>query len=140
MTYGKKTKVHRPITDFVGYRPMTAFVGFGGSNSVWWTRFLKKGYRHCLVVLACKNNVFLLIDPILKQIDYVVCEDEKIIDYIKGMGYKFIKTEIKQEVKDKPHIFVPFTCVEVVKRVLGITSFWIVTPYQLFKYIKKEKK
>jgi hypothetical protein len=31
----------------------------------------------------------------------------------------------------------PPSCVEVVKHALGISSFWIRTPYQLYRYIKK---
>ena len=30
----------------------------------------------------------------------------------------------------------PFTCVEVVKRVLGIKRWSIFTPYQLYRYLK----
>jgi hypothetical protein len=31
----------------------------------------------------------------------------------------------------------PLTCVEVAKRILGLRAWWIITPWQLFKFIRK---
>lgn len=31
-------------------------------------------------------------------------------------------------------IFAPWTCVEAMKSLLGIRAWWVITPYQLFKY------
>jgi len=33
-----------------------------------------------------------------------------------------------------------FSCVEFIKRVLGIHSCFILTPWQLYKYLNKEKE
>jgi hypothetical protein len=33
-----------------------------------------------------------------------------------------------------------YTCVEGVKRILGVHNFWIFTPYQLYKYLTKNRR
>lgn len=43
-------------------------VVFGGKSDIWWLRFLKKGFKHCFVILFdAKNGVGVLIDPLCSR-------------------------------------------------------------------------
>jgi len=35
--------------------------------------------------------------------------------------------------------FLPYSCVECVKRILGIHAAWVLTPWQLFRYLNKNR-
>lgn len=105
------------------------------SRNYWWVRFLRTGFSHC----------YLLI----KQDVGYVCLDMSIysmeVNYYPSIR-QFKKTLDKTTVVIKNYTDVnlsltmpflrPFTCVEMVKRVLGIKRWTIFTPYQLYRYLK----
>lgn len=43
--------------------------------------------------------------------------------------------EVPYNAKRVLHLLQPFTCVETVKSLLGISRWWIITPKQLFEYL-----
>ena len=121
-----------------GSRFDLAVVGFGGEPTLWWMRFLKKGYYHCLVAIKCQKE-WLLIDPLLHCIDIVLIKKGNIRLYLKKHGYKTLDVNIKEPVNKLLRVSV-FTCVETVKRIIGIQKRSVITPYGLFKYLKKINK
>ena len=129
------------LGEYEVYRPYEAIVFFGGNKTYWWTRFLKKGYYHCIIDMNIGYDRWVLIDPVMSYTDFIVFEGDDFIKKLAGMGYTYLMT------KPTPIQFLnikwslrPFTCVEVVKRLLCIKKSFIITPYQLYKYIKKEEQ
>lgn len=115
---------------------MDSYIFFTYTNrNYWWVRFLRPGFSHC----------YLLI----KQDVGYVCVEMSIysmeVNYYPSIR-EFKKTLDKTTVVIKNYTDVnlslpmpflrPFTCVEVVKRVLGIKRWTIFTPYQLYRYLK----
>ena len=120
-----------------GFRYRQAVVGFGGEPTLWWMRFLKKGFYHCLIALG-ENRNWILIDPLLSQTDLIVIRDSDVERFLKLKGYKTLRVPIQ---KPKRRLIpMPYTCVETVKRFCGISSFFIWTPYQLYHFFCKNKK
>ena len=122
-----------------GFRYPYAYVAFGGTPAHWWMHFLKKGFYHCALVLG-NGRDWVLIDPLVHFTDLIILKNVSIVKALQKKGYRLIRTT--------PHIpdltpvqFRPMTCVETVKRFLGINQAKIWTPYQLFKFLflKKEK-
>ena len=121
-----------------GYRYPFAYVAFGGTKTRWWMRFLKKGFYHCALVLGDGRD-WILIDPLGGFTDMIVLKNTAIIRILKMKGYRLIRTtpHMPQDIDIQLR---PMTCVETVKRFLGIRRAEIWTPYQLFKFLFLKKE
>ena len=126
------------ITMTEGYRYPFAYVAFGGERTRWWMRFLKKGFYHCALLLG-NGRDWILIDPLVHFTDVIVLKNVRIREVMQAKGYRLIRTTPRIPNCTQLQLR-PMTCVETVKRFLGIRSFKIWTPYQLFifLFLKKE--
>ena len=121
-----------------GVRYPFAYVAFGGHPTQWWMRFLKKGFYHCALVLG-NGRDWILIDPLVHFTDLIVLKNADVIGGLKAKGYRLIRTT-PQIPSRTPLRIRPLTCVEIVKRFLGINDAKIWTPYQLFKFLFLKKE
>lgn len=117
------------------------YVVFEGETNLWWLRFLKKGFRHCylLLKLSTQPKQWLEINPMSNQICFFVHSNSLNFNYLhhlkKKENVKIVPVRFQQApLKAAP--LAPFTCVEFVKRVLGIHDISIITPYKLYVYLK----
>ncbi|MDP4795541.1 MAG: hypothetical protein NWR87_01390 [Rhodospirillales bacterium] len=62
------------------------------------------------------------------------CPDE-IITAFRHVGYDALAVQRRAPVQSIMPLS-PYSCVEAVKRVLGIRDRWVMTPWQLRKYIE----
>ena len=124
----------------LGYRPTKAYIAFGGNTTHWWTKFLKKGFYHCLVILG-NGYEWYIIDPVMHFTDFIIVKTNQIEKIFQHQGYKLVAATptIPSQIK---FFLRPYTCVETVKHFLGIQEPFIWTPYQLFCFLthKKGKK
>jgi len=125
-------------TLFEGYRYPFAYVAFGGRRTRWWMRFLKKGFYHCFLILG-NGRDWLLIDPLIHYTDLILLKNLDIRRAMHEKGYRLIRTTPIIPTIAQAHLR-PLTCVEVVKRFLGITQTKIFTPYQLFMFLFLKKE
>lgn len=119
-----------------------AFVVFEKETNIKFLRILKKGFRHCFIVIRQKDG-WLEINPLSNRLLVVFHADKTIkkVPYFLIDKNKFLFVEA--EVQAAPPCCAPlffFTCVEFVKHFLGIHDFFIMTPYQLYKKIKNCRK
>ena len=120
------------------------YIFFENADSLWWLQFLKKGFRHCfLLLVARENKTAILLNPRSNQTDVELFSNCDIDDLIKS--YASYPERTMQRLHFFPTIYQPapimfFTCVEFAKRILGIHDITIITPYQLYKKIKKSRK
>jgi len=121
-----------------GFRYPYAYVAFGGTRTRWWMRFLKRGFYHCALVLG-NGRDWILIDPLVHFTDLIVLKNTSILQILKAKGYRLVRTTptIPPVISIR---FRPLTCVEIVKRFLGINRSEIWTPYQLFKFLFLKKE
>ena len=62
---------------------------------------------------------------------------DSIKDIVKDNAtYQYVESWRKTRYRS---IIAPWTCVEMMKSTLGIKAWWILTPYQLYKYIEARK-
>ena len=119
------------------YRYPFAYVAFGGNVTHWWTKFLKMGFYHCFLIMG-NGFDWILIEPVWNYTDLIFIRNKNLLHIIKKKGYQLLHTTPHLALNQKGY-FRPHTCVEVVKRLLGISNPKIWTPYQLFLFILSKK-
>jgi len=117
-----------------------AFVVFEDNTTLWWLKFLKRGFRHCKMYIKITKKIYIEINPLSNQMFIFMHVFEKESEFNKVIHRKIY---LKTKVKDAPLKTAPFgvfTCVEAIKRAVGIHKFSIITPYQLYRYILSCRK
>ena len=124
-------------------RSHMGYVFFSDQSELWWLRFLRRGFRHCALIIE-KDNLFILVDPLSHQlmIDvHVELKREDFAHWLAHCGMTYVAVEMKPcPLRAAPWGFL--SCVEVIKRILGIRQRFIVTPWQLYNFLvdKSPKK
>lgn len=115
-----------------------ALVVFCGGSGVWWLRFLKRGYRHCFLVLDDGEHR-LVLDPLSHVTEVALHPAASTPDpaaFYREQGHAVVETFLRAPpLRALP--WRPFTCVEAVKRVLGIHAGGVLTPWQLFRFLSR---
>ena len=120
----------------MGFGLVGGVVGFGGTPTLWWMHFLKKGFYHCIVALG-RQNEWLIIDPLLHFTDAIMIRNIDIKRFFKKHGYRFVEVSLNEPNYKRLRVM-PYTCVETVKRFIGVEKALIFTPYGLFCYLNKK--
>lgn len=113
-----------------------AWVVFTGQTDLPWLRLLKKGFRHCYLVLNDQTN-WITIDPLSNMMMVQTAHVPGNFDlplWLSDRGNIVIPARITTQTRQAPWSI--FTCVETAKRVLGIRKRLILTPWQLYKFLK----
>ena len=113
------------------------WVVFSPVTTLWYLGFLKAGFKHCFLILE-DNGYFFIVDPLASKIELMSLRlfGDGIVSEFERLGMKVVKAEINSYVSPAWKFGI-FTCVEVIKRILGVYSFKVITPYQLYKYLLK---
>lgn len=103
-----------------------------GSSQLPYLKVLRDGYQHCMVAIQ-SGGVWQLIDPLSNAFymtELGVARPDEIISSFVDQEFDAVATQRQAPVAAEMP-FGPFTCVEVVKRVLGLRNRWVLTPWQL---------
>jgi len=116
-------------------------------NIHWFQYPMQSGFRHCYLIhwdgyswFRVENTYgYLHFKELVLLEDYVV-QGVDISNWFRSKGHTLVKVDLAKRSDSirTPWLFTPNTCVELVKNFLGIGSWSIITPYQLFKYLRKE--
>jgi len=114
-----------------------AWVVFSGQTELAWLRWLKPGFRHCYLLLN-DGQRWMSFDPLSHVTEIAthhhVSADFDLPHWLSARGNRVVPARIDRAVT-KPAPFMLFTCVEAVKRVLGIHHRTILTPWQLYQFL-----
>jgi len=114
-----------------------------GDMPYWWAKYLHPGIRHCWALRWDGFN-WIAINPKLGHTDvsvlpYYEPSDIKNI-YIDTDCSVIIHAKVWRESKRIRNPYpTAISCVEQIKALLGIRSWSLFTPYQLFNYLLGEK-
>ncbi len=111
---------------------LSAYVVFVDYTNLWWLKFLKRGFRHCYIILDFEKFLIEVNSYSNKMVIKAI--DNK--NYLTTLQVFHKAKVIKTSVNLTPERICPiscFTCVEAVKRILGIQNFFIITPYSLYR-------
>ena len=121
--------------------PRIALVVFSGTADLKWLKVLKPGFRHCFTILE-NDDRWIIYDPLSHQTEITIIEDLSLRELVEGyrkLGFRVIPWVVHRAAP-RPAPMGLYTCVEAVKRVLGIHAPLIITPLNLFNFLKKLKK
>lgn len=113
------------------------WVAFTGQTDLPWLRFLKPGFRHCFVIINDGRN-WVSLDPMANRFEVTVHDQPAGFDFpqwLRSCGLTVIESQAHNRNRAAP--LMPLTCVEAVKRVLGIHDRLILTPWQLYRHLEK---
>lgn len=120
----------------------SAWVIFSGQCDLRWLKILKPGFRHCFVLIN-DGQRWVSIDPLSSYTDIQIHHHVEVSfdlpQWLEGRGHKVISATINKNHK-KPAPWMMATCVESIKRILGIHNFFLFTPWQLYKFLEKTKQ
>ena len=115
-----------------------ALLVFSGRTGVTWLRWLRPGFRHCFVALD-DGTEWLTVDPLLHRLEVRASGLPSEFD-LAGEYRRMDLAVIEVAPAAVPLRRAPlglFTCVETVKRLLGIRARWILTPWQLYRFLAR---
>ena len=119
-----------------------AWVVFSGETDLPWLKFLKPGFRHCFVLMN-DGERWISIDPLSPytevQVYHHLIPSFDLPLWLESRGYKICKTPINRNHKKAAPVMV-FTCVEAIKRLLGIHKRFVFTPWQLYQNLTNAKE
>ena len=101
----------------------------------WRIKYLQPNFSHVSLAKKSVNGYFwTVISPKSGNITIDMVPDGSLREYYP----EAVIIPFRSIVNKKPQVTLCLsTCVEVAKAVLGIRKWWIITPYQLYKYIAK---
>lgn len=111
------------------------FILFTGKTELPWLRWLRPGFRHCFALVA-RDRQWLLIDPLAGhlQIETLsVPSHVNVPDWYRDQGFAVIETIARKPGRQAPPAL--FTCVEAMKRLVGLHAPLILTPHQLYRHL-----
>lgn len=117
--------------------PPAAFVVFSGQTEIRWLKtFLKPGFRHCFLIFR-EGSGWVSFDPLAHRTEirfHDLPEGFDLAGWLAGQDLIAVPATFA-EPPARPAPLMPFTCVEAVKRALGIHSRRILTPWRLYRYL-----
>ncbi len=108
-------------------------VVFSDQTSLKKLRFLKPGFRHCYALIETSSG-WILYDPLSHYTHislYAALTLTELIGWHLAQGLTVVCCRI-HSVAPRIAEVRPFTCVEAVKRILGLQAPWVFTPWGLF--------
>lgn len=114
------------------------WVVFSNETDIRFLKCLKRGFRHCFVIMQ-QADKWVLIDPRANVTDVIILPHPvhfNLPRYFTGEG----KTVCKINMVNPPNKLapiVPFSCVEMVKRLIGLHRWTVLTPYQLYRCLTR---
>jgi hypothetical protein len=116
----------------------SAWIIFSDDTDIRMLRLFRRGFRHCFMMVQSDDR-WLLIDPRSNKTDVHLLPHPKSFNFPRYYTEQG-KTVIKIPAIQTPHkILSPFpvSCVETLKRLIGLHAWWVITPYQLYKILLK---
>ena len=121
--------------------PCPAVVVFCEGASLPLLNWLRPGFEHCFVAVQ-RSDLWIVCDSLAHRTDLIALGHHTSADlaaWYREQGF----TAVETATRPAPHRLAPvrpFTCVESVKRVLGIHAPMVFTPWQLHRLLTSENR
>lgn len=119
-----------------------ALVVFSGKADLGWLRLLRPGFRHCFVLLDL-GGTWVCVNPLAHRTSVELWSLDPATDLPAWLRSQEGLSVVETVVRHPPRRACPigiYSCVEAVKRVLGLQERWVLTPAQLFDHLTQSGK
>jgi len=109
------------------------WIAFSGKADARYLKILKPGFRHCFALMHA-DDTWLMIDPMLHKMDVSATScapDFDLPAYLRARGYRVVRAPAFSPER-RMAFPAPFTCVEAMKRLIGLQDWRVFTPWQLY--------
>lgn len=109
-----------------------------------WANWLKQGFRHCELWRPYKfgpsenDQIWLRVTPTFEILEADLEFDPR-PPWVRFPGVTCQRVQVLSTARKVRQWFHagPISCTELCKNALGINSFWMRTPYQLYKHVER---
>ena len=115
-----------------------AVVVFSGETDLPYLRLLRPGFRHCCLVVEA-GRYWLFFNPTSADTGVMVYDGlglDDIVGWFLANRDTVVCCRVRAE-PAAPALFRPYSCVEAVKRILGLHAVGVYTPWQLFQWLTR---
>lgn len=119
-----------------------AVVVFSGQADLAWLRLLAPGFRHCFVLVESPGG-WICINPLAHRTCVELWPAADLDELLRWLGGRAGLTVLVTTAELPPRRSAPvgvFSCVEAVKRIVGLHDRWVLTPRQLYQRLQKKVK
>ncbi len=118
------------------------WVVFTDQTELKFVRMLKRGFRHCFVLIH-DGQRWISIDPMANYMEVMVHDhlpdDFDFARWLEELGHSVVRAKLSRNIMTAAPVML-FTCVEACKRILGVHKFSILTPWQLSRFLAAQNK
>ncbi len=117
-----------------------ALVVFADATDLWWLRLLRRGFRHCFVALSMPSG-WVVVDPLSHRTvvtHFPASKEFDLAGWYRQQGMAVVSVNDGSPYRRTAPIR-PYSCVESVKRILGIHAAFVLTPWQLYRHLNKKR-
>ena len=117
---------------------MRTLVVFHDHGAFWFSKYLRWGFRHVFICVLDDAGYWIRLDGMkgLPSIEVAAGEKFDLASYYRREN-GFTVLIIDADRAPRPPFLMAGTCVGLVKAMLGIRAAWVLTPYQLYRYLKR---
>lgn len=105
----------------------------------WFWRLLEPGFQHMEIWKRLSTNLWVRFDPSIEVIDvqFYALPPWQILERLNPTAIRVRRIVTKGRWRERFHVG-PMSCVELAKAFLGVSSFFVRTPLQLYNFLRKE--
>ena len=118
------------------------WVVFSDDTDIGFLKMLKRGFRHCFVLIR-QDRTWILVDPRADMTEITILPHPAHFNlprYFTETGKTVCRVPATMNAPRRIAPLVPWSCVESVKRVIGLHARFTLTPYQLYRTLTRTKK
>ncbi len=121
-----------------------AVIAFTDARRPWWLRFFPRGFRHCFALVRDAGR-WVVVNPMSHWTEISVlpeaADGADAQDVVRALAQKNIRAAVCAVAEPARRTLppTPFTCVEAVKRILGLRAPWVLTPAALARFLEKNR-
>jgi hypothetical protein len=122
--------------------PIVMWAVFSNDTDIGFLKILKHGYRHCFIIMQ-QDARWVIIDPRADKTDIQILPHPPHFNfprYLTEQGKTVVKISNTFKTPRKIASILPISCVETLKRVIGLHQWWVLTPHQLYRALLKIQK
>ena len=119
-----------------GQRALVVFIDLADCR---WLRGLRSGFRHCFAAIQ-DGSSWIACDPLKDRMEVCLLQLPGSFDlsaFYAEQGHTVLVGEIDRSRRPRQVVPSVLTCVGVVQRLVGVHAPWALTPWQLYRHLRR---